>query len=345
MRRVLTVTTRFKDWFHESCLHLRERPTSRAPSPEPHTEPNGATAEGAENEHAIDDAQSEASFSGLPPPLIAGSSYDALVCGACVTKIDTLRRYAGTPGVLMVVRDTPADAWRVIGHSEDSNDPVDIGARPAEEETAVAGEKRLRVASPERDQQTKRPRPSSPPPVKLENDSANGDVPLQSPCLAPEPNAKAQSVLSAMQAGASDTESLGAGDIFLTEGWRDRWCRCTSVCLLRAFATLTLILLTHSVFRLWRHIRSFSRKKKHTSLQKTQIQVCATLVITLLMTDLNFLRRSVARGARPPGAAAPPARARHQQHTRFQRDAVSLPDMDTSYCEADARRSNLAETS
>ncbi|KIP09329.1 hypothetical protein PHLGIDRAFT_29070 [Phlebiopsis gigantea 11061_1 CR5-6] len=202
-----------EDWYHESCLNLRERPSSRASSPD-------ATEAAAVD----DDAQSEASSSGLPPPLVAASAYDAFVCSACVLKIATLRRYAGTPGVLMVVRDTPEDAWKIIGRQADLDDVVDIGANPGKAETTAIGEKRPLGDSDQVPQQSKRSRADSVGTSNVVNDAANDEPPH--PCLSPEPNILGQSVLSAAQAKRGEIATLGTGDVFLVGDWRKRWCRC-----------------------------------------------------------------------------------------------------------------------
>lgn len=211
-----------EDWYHESCLNLREQPTSREPTPEPPAE-----TKADDDDHA--DARSEASSSssGLPPALITASMYDVLVCGACVAKIDTLQRYAGSPGVLMVVRDTPQDTWKIIGKLEDQDDRVDIGADSKSVGDGTTGDKRPLSPSADADRQVKRPRNVSP--------AAGNRSPIQNttstqPCLAPPANAQAQSIISSVKngAGRDSVKSLGAGDIFLTHGWRDRWCRCNA---------------------------------------------------------------------------------------------------------------------
>ncbi|OJA16444.1 hypothetical protein AZE42_03811 [Rhizopogon vesiculosus] len=198
-----------EDWFHESCLHLRTRPSSRQASPIPETKVT------AHDDDANDD-QSEASSSGLPPPLISAEDYDAFICSSCVCSIDTLRRYAGTQGAIMVVRDTEDSSWRKLdGDASGMNastttegDLLDI-----DDSLAAPGQKRSRSQSfhsegPERKKQHISPEPSS-------------------PCLAPSPNPVAQAIFQGSQL-LSDTEaSLGAGDVFLTEGWRERWCRCS----------------------------------------------------------------------------------------------------------------------
>lgn len=162
--------------------------------------------------------------------------YDVLVCGACVLKIDTLRRYAGTPGILMVVRDTSLGTWKVIGLPEDQDERVDIGTDSKPANVASTGEKRPLSPSVEEAQLAKRQRALSPSkdPVTTPESSS-----LSHLCLAPEPNPKAQDVLSAMKSEASRgaAGSVGAGDIFLTHGWRDRWCRCSTASRLSLFRT------------------------------------------------------------------------------------------------------------
>jgi len=65
--------------------------------------------------------------------------------------------------------------------------------------------------------------------------STNGETP-QAPCLAPPISHSAQRILN--QLAAQSKEEHGAtpemdiisdGDIFLTEGWRERWCKCSKV--------------------------------------------------------------------------------------------------------------------
>ncbi|OBZ77537.1 putative E3 ubiquitin-protein ligase UBR7 [Grifola frondosa] len=206
-----------EDWFHESCLNLRERPSSRQPTPEVPQEPRVET----------DDAASETSSSGLPPPLIHASDYECLVCSACVRRIDVLRRWAGTPGVLMVVRNSPENRWRVIGKEDGAEtDTVEIDTVGNEVESSpVTGEKRERSASAADAPEAKRTRVSP---------DASCSSP---PCLAPPINQAAQDLLTYLdKMGLPETtpivehEYLGAGDIFLTSGWRDRWCIVRTVC-------------------------------------------------------------------------------------------------------------------
>lgn len=204
-----------QDWFHESCLSLRERPLSRASTPEA-----GVPAQ------EVDDAASEASSNDLPPPLIRADNYDALICAACVRSIPVVRRYAGTPGALMVVRDVPGGPWSVIGREAESGANVEVETVEARKglDTGV-GEKRARS------------------PTKGESDAPNAkrarvspEASSSPPCLAPPVNSLAQQIfdksLSKMDGAATSSgeeDVCGEGDIFLTEGFRDRWCQCSSV--------------------------------------------------------------------------------------------------------------------
>lgn len=122
----------------------------------------------------------------------------------------------------MVIRDSPTGAWRVMGSTESESDDVNIHTQGSETESGTTtGQKRARSPSITDGPQTKRPRDSG-------VDSSHTQ-----PCLAPPLNPIAQKILS--EAGESGVSSLGSGDIFLTEGWRELWCRCPSV---RTYSTL-----------------------------------------------------------------------------------------------------------
>ncbi|KAH6904273.1 hypothetical protein BKA70DRAFT_1373615 [Coprinopsis sp. MPI-PUGE-AT-0042] len=216
-----------EDWFHESCCNLRERPSSRAPTPSPgaHRERSAtapasthASGDGPGENHEDDDADSEASFSGLPPPLVRASDYDSFVCGHCVRKIPILMKYAGTPGAIMVVRDSPSSEWRRIGDCTSGNEEhkeakVDIDADDVAAGSSVGLKRKLdEELNSEDAREQKRPRKPS--------ESANSAIP---PCLAPIPNPIAAQIF---QQQHDDGHGHGAGDLFLTDGFRERWCRC-----------------------------------------------------------------------------------------------------------------------
>jgi E3 ubiquitin-protein ligase UBR7 len=129
-----------------------------------------------------DDGASEASSSGLPPPLITADQYEALVCRSCVLKIPILRKYAGTSDALAVVRKSGEDPWTVIGKTSDADADVEIDVE--------AGAKRSRAASEDGEPASKR--------MRLDEDNANdGASSSVSPCLAPKPSEEIQSLLQA----------------------------------------------------------------------------------------------------------------------------------------------------
>lgn len=193
-----------EDWFHESCCNLRERPSSREPTPVGGPE----QAAGAADE--LDDSRSNASSSCLPPPLINGSEYESFVCAGCVATIPILQRYAGTHGAIMVIREADNQEWKRIENSPgEGTIIVDDGGKP---DIASAGMKRTRTLSNDDTPAAKKPRASSP---SLVTTSAE--------CIAPPPNPLAQAFFYPQE---SDRSVLSSGDIFLTEGFRDRWCRC-----------------------------------------------------------------------------------------------------------------------
>ncbi|SRR5258707_1184609 len=223
---------RFQDWYHESCLNLRTRPPSRPPSPEPVAEENGVTQMDQDG-----DSRSDVSSSGLPPPLITAEDYDALVCRKCVTQIPILQAWAGTPGVIMVVRDGLESSWKVIGVLQEGDLIVDVGPGaedniPTHSETSDP-DTQTHIATqsisggtspPQPDPDTLQGRKRS---LVISNPSSDGPSVKRSrtsgTCLAPAAHPFAQVVFA--QSGA---QTLGAGDIFLSGDWRKRWCSCDS---------------------------------------------------------------------------------------------------------------------
>ncbi|KAG8221517.1 hypothetical protein J3R82DRAFT_1732 [Butyriboletus roseoflavus] len=190
------------DWFHESCLNLRERPPPRESSPDL-PDPYDATTH--------EDDHSDAS-SGLPPPLVSADDYDSFVCAACVSKAPILRRYAGTKGVIMVVRDGERGSWRRLeevspGKSQESFDEPLLDV--ADSRSVTIKRPRSRSSSQDDEPELKRTRTSA-----------------SSPCLAPAVNRIAQAIFENQPSGLENSTFDGAGDIFLTEGFRQRWCRC-----------------------------------------------------------------------------------------------------------------------
>jgi len=163
-----------------------------------------------EAEGDADDGASEASSSGLPPPLITADQYEALVCRSCVLKLPLLWNYAGTSDALAVVRKSGEEAWVVAGTASNVDADVEIDVE--------AGEKRSRAASEDGEPAPKR--------MRLGGENANDGASSVSPCLAPEPSQEIQSLLR--RVGEEDYERF-AGDLFLTDDFRERWCKCSLV--------------------------------------------------------------------------------------------------------------------
>lgn len=199
--------------FHESCANLRDRPPSREPSPE-HT---------AEEPTSVDQAElaSNASSSGLPPPLIGADDYESFVCQACVFSIPILKRWLGTPGTLMVVRDLHPGSrpgpWKALAetfipashlHSDEIVDVVD-----ASDSTVTIGSKRSHSPSGNE--------PDAKKPRVLTSTSSSS-------CTAPPQGSVALEVLTSPDRMNYEF-SPGTGDLFLTDGFRERWCRCDKV--------------------------------------------------------------------------------------------------------------------
>jgi len=200
-----------QDWFHESCCNLRERPASREASPEALQE-NLSVGQSSGND-IIDDGASDSSSTGLCPPLISGEDYESFICGDCVSRNLTLRRWAGTSGVMMIVRDSPSEPWRRLNGSvkatpefieiDDSQPASSLGVKRPLSPSALEG-----------------------PEIKRSKGSST-ETSSHSSCLAPPKEPIAQKILSSINIDGES--SLGTGDIFLTPGFMDRWCHCYSV--------------------------------------------------------------------------------------------------------------------
>lgn len=200
-----------EDWFHESCLNLRDRP-------HPDTCPDPDPVPASESLDIRDDNDSDMSSDGLPPPLISAEDYDVFVCYDCVTKIDTLRRYAGTKGVIMVVRDDESSPWKTVGgdvlpaaalNHTNSDSPLEVDGS---ESPSILERHSSSPHAQGEERETKR--------RKISN-------PSLSRCLAPPASSIAKAIYECKPQGSRVWGShLGTGDVFLTEGWRQRWCRC-----------------------------------------------------------------------------------------------------------------------
>ena len=109
------------------------------------------------------------------------------------------------------MRKSNKDDWTVIGGTFDMCADVEIEVE--------AGAKRSRSASEDGEPVTKR--------MKLDEANAENETsPSASSCLAPNPIQEIQSLIESVEKG--DYEQF-AGDLFLTDDFRDRWCKCPSV--------------------------------------------------------------------------------------------------------------------
>ncbi|KAG8935196.1 hypothetical protein FRC01_007429 [Tulasnella sp. 417] len=260
-----------EDWFHESCLNLsgttavsrtpKASPTKAtavrlrsSPLPVPTSEPSSEPDYATEDEDYEDEDEADETL--LIPP----STYDTFLCGGCVLKMPAVKRWAGTPGSRIIVRKegkggavtaTPSKAvdfrgWEVLGLIEG----------PSSNPAAAEGSTRKRSASPIPTSS------SSEPPAKksrLDESAPSSSAPSQAmPCKAPIPNEIAQKVYERLEkrkkrqeeesgdAGMlvveepeGSFEVEGEGDMFLSDGWRERWCRCDScIAALRAWPFL-----------------------------------------------------------------------------------------------------------
>lgn len=252
---MILTTINSQDWFHESCLNLRERPPSRDPSPvdppastssnidtprPPFTSTEDTPAESASE--TDDDAASETSSDDLPPALLPGSSYDTLICGSCVRSIPPLRTIAGTPGALVVVRDNLDAPWRVVDADVNQAEAT-LDVMDAPEDDPLSGD----VRRLESEQTIGTKRALSPdgladiPPKRARGDTSlstasveDSTIPVKTVCVAPSPIPNIQAIYDGLDKTneiSTFTSTLeSAGDVFLTEGWRERWCQCSSVC-------------------------------------------------------------------------------------------------------------------
>jgi len=190
---------------HPHHPHPRAQAGEHPPHSATNEEPTGGEGD-------ADDNTSEASSSGLPLPLVTADQYEALVCRSCVLKTPILWAYAGTSDALVVVRKSGEDPWTVVGGAPDADADVEIDIE--------AGAKRSRAASEDGEPASKR--------MRLDEDNVKNDGSSSSslPCLAPK---SSEEIRSLMQRVEKEDYELFAGDLFLADDFRVRWCKCSSV--------------------------------------------------------------------------------------------------------------------
>ncbi|KAG9026356.1 hypothetical protein FRB95_008920 [Tulasnella sp. JGI-2019a] len=238
-----------EDWYHESCLNLFGRTDARAlkSSPTkgrvPTSSPPPRSSEPPSSEYEYDDDEEDEEDG---TKLIPASGYECIICGPCVAKIPGLRRWAGTKGVQMIInRNSKSPTLDSSPMKASGSGAVDFGGWEVlgedftvmEDPTATAG---ATATTSDASSQKKRSASSAtqlteePPTKKFRLE--NGAPSTKSSCRAPPMNELAQRVFTQLdwrEKGDDDALEVtepdaveGEGDIFLSEGWRERWCRC-----------------------------------------------------------------------------------------------------------------------
>lgn len=278
-------------------MHDRGSIPSGAPTDANGAEHSSATKP-AERDNTEDDEDDDDDDD--PNLLLKPSQYESLICGSCVRSSALLSRWAGSPGVRMIIwkestspSSTPG-SWVVLGedveHTKGEDIDVDVehelggdssntsqptaansGADTTASTVASTALKRARsptatsLFSPMADE-------TSPAPKRARgNDHSStttNDIPIDSTgkgtssaiCHAPNPElapAARDAILSSSRgpfipsktaeySGLKDGDS--DADLFLSEGWRERWCRCSDV-------SLTTCHLMRDLTGVWRAVR------------------------------------------------------------------------------------------
>lgn len=223
-----------EDWFHESCLNLRTRPREReinvahdvCQSESPIPAADGANPDGSCRSDATEARDSDSECSNdLPPCLLPASRYETLICGTCVLGNATLRRWAGTVGVMMVYSEVINSNKEIPTTVEGGVDPrwKTLESHVSEEITMAASDAEDIHVRPVKRRRTQDDLPN---PTPTTSESVT--------CVAPPVNSLAQKILDRLENkqnpnNGQSAEVFGNGDIFLKEGWRDRWCKCYKV--------------------------------------------------------------------------------------------------------------------
>ncbi|EJD40781.1 hypothetical protein AURDEDRAFT_69651 [Auricularia subglabra TFB-10046 SS5] len=207
-----------EDWFHESCLNLRERVPPATGTTPPREVPQ--RPENAEDDDD-DDVQSCASDPDLPPALLARDDYDALICGACARNMPFIQRYAGTSNFLLVTRADESSPWTVLGREAEVIKPEleDASTSSSGSDTIVPNGKRPLDTSEE---------VAGPSAKKARLDASPSTPTSSSTCKAPPLSESISRIYSQPLSTPPSASSASSGDIFLTGSFRDQLCRCAS---------------------------------------------------------------------------------------------------------------------
>jgi E3 ubiquitin-protein ligase UBR7 len=103
------------------------------------------------------------------------------------------------------------------------SNPIEIVQQPTTPPSPTTGSKRSHSPSEHSPEGNKRAKISLEATACLASDEATT-------CLAPPPNPIASKIYTGgLEAALDSSTSLGTGDIFFMDGFRDRWCRCSTV--------------------------------------------------------------------------------------------------------------------
>lgn len=174
----------------------------------------------------------------------------------------------------MVVRDSVTDSWRILnGDSTDSKELIQVENGHT---SASSGTKRSLSPS------------ALEPDAKRAKSLSNAPLSQSKPCLAPSQDSLARKIIGDFGLSDSST-SLGAGDIFCTFNFRERWCHCDSVGVVLCAILVTTCNAVFSVCHLFNQIDFFLKKKRPMNLPTIPIQVRVRLNEFRVYILINFL--------------------------------------------------------
>ncbi|TIB17372.1 hypothetical protein E3P89_00041 [Wallemia ichthyophaga] len=194
-----------EDWFHEICLNLRDT----------HSEHKTHNDDNDDNEDAG------------PALRLPRSQFDTFVCSECVLTrdLDLLRRYAGTPGFVLLetmegggsqVDDSKTSDERDTG---DSAIPLKFSNKREHSQEATQEESEAkRVKMDEQGEQGEQEKQAAIPTLATQQ------------CHAPKPQHASQQLIEKLRANPPPRPPSKAAraDMFLLHGWREKWCKCAS---------------------------------------------------------------------------------------------------------------------
>lgn len=262
---------------------MRDRASVGLPS---HPVSNGKEQHNSAERNGQDNDDDEEDDDDDPNLLLKPSQYESLICGECVRKSALLSRWAGSPGVRMIVwKETKSESietiasgsapgqWMVLGedvsYTREEDAEVEVerlleGGADLEQRANPNGTSTSATFGSTALKRARSPTTTTTAPFSSMTDEAQpapkrvrvDEHPLSTneslvdskatstnskSCIAPSPEASLaaqQAILSSGRGPFIPSESeenfvLKDGDsdadLFLSEGWRDRWCRCSNV--------------------------------------------------------------------------------------------------------------------